>query len=88
MNPYWIAIALTVGAQFVVCLRYLHRKMANDALMRQFVIDVATNHLPHLYHGQNKIAAALGIEMDEPPLIQFAQINGGARRTGAGRTGS
>jgi len=80
MNPYWIAIALALSAQAVAHLRYLHRKMANDALMRQFVIDVATNHLPHLYHGQNKIAAHLGIEIDEPPLIQFAQINGAGKK--------
>jgi hypothetical protein len=76
VNPYWILIALGLGAQAVAHLRYLHRKMANDALIRQFVIDVATNHLPHLYHGQNKIGSALGIDLGEPPVIRFAQING------------
>ena len=52
-------------------------KRAND-----FVVDMATNHLPHVYHAQTqqnmalaKIGGALGVEIDldnaEPPPIRF-----------------
>ncbi len=62
--------------QFVLFLRWLHRRMANDAIMRQFVADLAQYHLPHLYHVDRKFAEHFGIEIPDPPPVRFVQLNG------------
>jgi hypothetical protein len=71
----WLA-TLPVGVQFVLFLRWLHRRMRNDEINRTFVRDIATNHLPHIYNALQKIAAGQGIELDETPLVQFVDLNG------------
>jgi hypothetical protein len=78
MPPSWFAIlaAMVSGAvQFVVFLRWLHRRMRNDEITRAFVRDIATNHLPHIYNALQKIAAEQGITLDETPLVQFVDLN-------------
>jgi hypothetical protein len=75
----WLTAAIPVAAQFVLFLRWLHRRMRNDEITRAFVRDIATNHLPHIYNALQKIAAQQGIELDETPLVQFVDLNG--RRT-------
>jgi hypothetical protein len=75
-NTGWLAVVIPVAAQFVVFLRWLHRRMRNDEITRAFVRDVATNHLPHIYSALQKIAAHQGIELDETPLVQFVDLNG------------
>ncbi len=67
-------------AQFVLFLRWLHRRMRDDEIARAFVRDVATNHLPHIYSALRQIAEGQGIELKEPPLVQFLEVNG-RRRT-------
>lgn len=79
MPASWFAIlgAIVSGAvQFVVFLRWLHRRMRNDEITRAFVRDVATNHLPHIYNALQKIAAQQGIDLDETPLVRFVDLNG------------
>ncbi len=71
----WLATAVPVLVQFVVFLRWLHRRMRNDEITRAFVHDIATNHLPHIYNALQKIAAQQGIELDETPLVQFVDLN-------------
>jgi len=44
-----IAALFPVLLQFVLFLRWLHRRMRNDEITRAFVRDIATNHLPHIY---------------------------------------
>ena len=61
--------------QFVVFLRWLHRRMRNDEITRAFVRDIATNHLPHIYNALQKIAAQQGIDLDETPLVQFVDLS-------------
>ncbi len=70
-----IAIA-PVLVQFALFLRWLHRRMRDDEITRAFVRDVALNHLPHIYSALRQIAAHQGIELEEPPLVQFLDLDG------------
>jgi len=70
----WLTILVPVAVQFVVFLRWLHRRMRNDEITRAFVRDIATNHLPHIYTALQKIAAKQGITLDETPLVQFVDL--------------
>jgi hypothetical protein len=76
-----LLIALApVLVQFVLFLRWLHRRMRDDEIARAFVRDVAANHLPHIYNALQKIAVAQGIELDETPLVRFLDLDGHRRR--------
>ena len=79
MPSHWygvLAAAFSVGAQFALFLRCLHRRKRNDEIMRAFVRDIATNHLPHTYDALQKIAARQGITLDETPMVRFVDLNG------------
>ena len=79
MPASWFAIlaAIVSGTvQFVLFLRWLHRRMRNDEIARAFIHDIATNHLPHIYNALQQIAAQQGIELDETPLVRFVELNG------------
>ncbi len=79
MPASWFAIlaAIVSGTvQFVLFLRWLHRRMRNDEIARAFIHDIATNHLPHIYNALQQIAAQQGIELDETPLVRFVDLNG------------
>jgi len=69
--------------QFVIFLRWLHRRMRNEEITRAFVRDIATNHLPHIYNALQKIAMQQGIDLDETPIVQFVDLNHPRRRRGA-----
>ena len=71
----WLTTLLPVSVQFILFLRWLHRRMRNDEITRAFVRDIATNHLPHIYNALQKIAAEQGITLDETPLVQFVDLN-------------
>jgi len=71
----WLATLVPVAVQFVIFLRWLHRRMRNDEITRAFVRDIATNHLPHIYNALQKIAAQQGITLDETPMVQFVDLN-------------
>jgi hypothetical protein len=83
MNPYWLIVALTVIAQLIVFLKWLHRRMRDDDIQRAFVHDLATSHLPHMYHALRLIAAHLEIELEEPPPVRFVELNGHRTRGAA-----
>lgn len=51
------------------------REMQID-ISRQFLAELATNHLPHIYHVLELIAANLGVEITEPPPIKYFKIEG------------
>ncbi len=61
--------------QLLLLLRWLHRHMRDSEITRAFVRDVALNHLPHIYSALRQIAAQQGIELEEPPLLQFLDLN-------------
>src|SRR5882757_2354609 len=76
----WLTAIIPIVVQFVIFLRWLHRRMRNDEITRAFVRDIATNHLPHIYNALQKIAAQQGIDLDETPLVQFVDLNHQRRR--------
>ena len=76
MNSYWFVIVFPSFLQLFLFLRWLHRRMRDDEIRRAFVRDMAINHLPHLYHAMRQIATHLGIELEEPPPVQFLELNG------------
>jgi hypothetical protein len=76
MNPYWLIVFFTVIAQLVVFLRWLHRRMRDDEIERAFVHDMATSHLPHMYHALRLIANHLDIELEDPPPVRFLELSG------------
>ena len=83
MPAHWygiLAAVFSASVQFVLFLRWLHRRMRNDEITRAFVRDIATNHLPHIYNALQKIAGGQGIELDETPLVQFIDLNHRRRR--------
>ena len=71
----WLTTLIPVLVQFIVFLRWLHRRMRNDEITRAFVRDIATNHLPHIYNALQKIATQQGITLDETPLVQFVDLS-------------
>ena len=71
----WLATLVPVLVQFVIFLRWLHRRMRNEEINRAFVHDIATNHLPHIYTALQKIATQQGITLDETPMVQFVDLN-------------
>ncbi len=75
-----LTIVAAGGVQFVLFLRWLHRRMRDDEIVRTFVLDIATNHLPHIYSALRDIAREQGIELQEPPLVRFVDLRGHQRR--------
>jgi len=78
MPIHWSAVLaafVPLGVQFVLFLRWLHRRMRNDEIVRAFVLDIATNHLPHIYAALHEIARQQGIELREPPLVRFVDLH-------------
>ena len=71
----WLVTLVPVAVQFVVFLRWLHRRMRNEEITRAFVRDIATNHLPHIYTALQQIATRQGITLDETPMVQFVELN-------------
>jgi hypothetical protein len=80
MNPYWIVVGFPSLLQLLFFLRWLHRRTRDDEIRRAFVRDMAINHLPHLYHALRQIAGHLGIEIKDPPPVQFLELNGQDRK--------
>ena len=84
MPTHWYAILTAVvsaGVQFVLFLRWLHRRMRNDEIVGAFVRDIAANHLPHIYNALHEIAKRQGIDLPETPMVRFVDLNGHRRRS-------
>lgn len=62
--PWYVILTalVPVAVQFVLFLRWLHRRTRNDEIVRAFVRDIATNHLPHIYSALHAIARKQGID--------------------------
>jgi hypothetical protein len=82
MPAHWsaaLAAIVPIGVQFVLFLRWLHRRMRDDEIVRAFVRDIALTHLPHIYAALREIAARQGIELAETPMVRFVELNGDRR---------
>jgi len=79
--PWTIVLALvSLGAQFVVFLRWMHRRIRDDEIQREFIRDLALRHLPAIYHALNVIAERQGIALDEAPMVNYVDMRQGQRR--------
>jgi len=76
MNYSIAAFLMLALVNVVQLVRWFYKKRRNADIAQNFIRDMAINHLPHLYHGQILICRHLGIEMTEPPRIQFIELNG------------
>ena len=84
MPIHWYAILTAVvsaGVQFVLFLRWLHRRMRNDEIVSAFVRDIAAIHLPHIYTALHEIGKRQGINLPETPMVHFVDLNGHRRRS-------
>ena len=82
MPAHWFGVLTALisgGAQFVLFLRWLYRRMRDDEIVRAFVRDIAVTHMPHIYATLREIAARQGIDPPETPLIRFVEFNGRRR---------
>jgi hypothetical protein len=78
MPAHWYGIATAVVStlvQFVLFLRWLHRRMRDDEIVHAFVRDLAVTHLPHIYKILQDIAEQQGIELGETPLVHFVDMH-------------
>lgn len=75
----WLGFLVQLGLFVKLCIgvtRWVYKRTRNNEINRQFVHDMATNHLPHIYDAQKLIAAKMGIKLPPPPPIQFMELNG------------
>ncbi|HLX00456.1 MAG TPA: hypothetical protein VKR82_17595 [Candidatus Acidoferrales bacterium] len=79
MNSYWVAVLVPALIQFLLFLRWLHRRLRDDELQRAFVRDMATNHLPHIYYALHHLAHKLQVDLPDPPPVHFVAFNGQSR---------
>ena len=82
-SPWTIlALAFSLGAQLVVFLRWLHRRIRDDEIQRAFVRDIALRHLPAIYNALHTMAEQQGITLEEMPTVNFVDLRNGYRHTG------
>jgi hypothetical protein len=81
MNWPWpiLALLFSLGAQLVVFLRWMHRRMRDDEIQRVFVRDLALRHLPNIYRALNIIAERQGIHLEEQPMVNYVDMRNGGR---------
>ena len=81
-NSPWTILALlfSLGAQAVVFLRWMHRRMRDDEIQRVFIRDLALRHLPSIYRALHMMAEQQGITLDETPIVNFVDLRNGHRR--------
>jgi hypothetical protein len=80
LTAYRALAAFAALVQFVLFLRWLYRRIRNDELTREFVEDMATNHLPHIYDLLLKLCARQGIENEAPPPIRWIDLDRNRRQ--------
>ena len=80
-SPLTMVLAVvSLGAQFVVFLRWVHRRIGDDEIQRAFIRDLALRHLPAIYKALHTIAEKQGIDLDETPMVNYVDLRGGHRR--------
>lgn len=74
-EPSWWTIAVSVIVQLALFVRWLYRRIRNDELLRTFVEDMATNHLPHIYDVLLKLCDQRGIGRSPLPPIRWIDLD-------------
>jgi len=81
-SPWTIVVAvLSLGAQLVVFLRWMHRRVRDDEIQRAFIRDLALRHLPSIYKALHTIAERQGIDLDETPIVNYVDLRNSHRRS-------
>jgi hypothetical protein len=79
--PWTIVLALvSLGAQFAVFLRWMHRRIRDDEIQREFIRDLALRHLPAIYKALNVMAEQQGITLEETPMVNYVDLGNGHRQ--------
>ncbi len=80
-NPVTMLLAVvSLGAQFIVFLRWMHRRIGDDEIQRAFIRDLALRHLPAIYRALHMIAEQQGIALDETPIVNYVDLRNGGRK--------
>jgi hypothetical protein len=66
---------ITIGGVLYKLFQKAYRAVRDHEIDQNFVFDMATNHLPHIYHVQSLICEKLGVEVTEPPAINFIRLD-------------
>jgi len=75
----YVVVVFSMGAQLVVFLRWMHRRMRDDEIQRVFVRDLALRHLPNIYRALHIIAEQQGIKLEEMPMVNYVDLQNGGR---------
>lgn len=73
-DPRWLPGIFVFGVQFVLFLRWLHRRVRNEEITRVFVQDIALNHLPHIYDLLQRLCREQGIDGGNAPIVRWLDI--------------
>jgi hypothetical protein len=57
-----------------IATRYIYRLVRNAETSQDFVYDMATNHLPHIYDALKLLCHKESINLPDPPPIQFVTM--------------
>ncbi|MGB7845552.1 MAG: hypothetical protein WBL63_08050 [Candidatus Acidiferrum sp.] len=71
---------VSLGAQFIVFLRWMRRRIEDDEIHRAFIRDLALKHLPAIYRALHMMAERQGIALGEIPIVHFVDLTYGPRR--------
>jgi hypothetical protein len=71
----WLGTAFTLVVQFLLFLRWLHKRLRDDEITRLLVQDIATNHLPHIYEMLHQLCKQQGINEKPTPLVRWIDVN-------------
>ncbi|MGA2481745.1 MAG: hypothetical protein ABSF92_01340 [Candidatus Acidiferrales bacterium] len=81
MSSFTIGLLTSLApvlVQFLLFLRWLQRRMRDDEIVRAFVRDMATNHLPHIYSALRQIMercpALEDLRNRECPFIRYLDL--------------
>jgi hypothetical protein len=69
------AFWMLLGGLIARGIHWGYRFVRDAQIERNFVREVATNHLPHMYHVLGLICDKLEIEVTEPPQIGFVDLS-------------
>lgn len=75
----FVLAVLSLGAQFVVFQRWMHRRIRDDEIQRAFIRDLALVHLPAIYGALHIMAEQQGITLDETPIVNYVDLRNGHR---------
>jgi hypothetical protein len=70
----WFAIAASstvVIGGIVKVFQWGYKVVRKNDTTQEFTVQMACNHLPHIYHVLELICHKLDIEVSEPPQIHF-----------------